>query len=142
MKILNESTKQGVKSLSTCYDFDKLNSLDDVINIIKLFESTGVNINNIYVKEFGGYEDNFLRLGYDNVEELKKVVIDFENKQIEKYEINGEYDDTKLGIGIFPDINRMLVRYQPKIKEELKNMFETKINSNADGSKINSIQHL
>ena len=143
MKILEQESKKTLNGMRTDYLFEKLNTLDDVVTIAKSFEACGIKITNILVSELGDYEDGPLNLGYPNVEALKKSIAeDFDDKIIEDYLINGEYKDTLLSALICPQINKMIVRYKPKIQEELKTMFETKINSNVDDSKINSIQHL
>jgi len=132
MRILEQENIRAYKSMRTDYIFDKLNDLDDVIDIITLFQSTGVDIKNILVSELGDWEDGPLILGYSNEAELRQSIEDFNEKRIEKYLINGEYGDTLLSASIYPEISKMSVRYQPRIKAELKKMFDELISSDSD----------
>ena len=119
-RILKEETKKSLNSIVKYYDydFDRVNVLDDVIEVVKIFESLDVNIISIFVKEFADYENGPLRLGYSSIDDLKKSIWkDFDDKIIEDFLINGVYEDIRLSVAIYSyDSNsRMMIRYFPQL---------------------------
>ena len=120
MKIINEQSRKLTRNNVSTYDFDKIDSLNDIIKIIKIIEESGVIIKGIKVSEFGDYDDGNKVIIYKDIETFKKVSSDFAGCMIDSYGIVGQIENLDIFAEIYPDINRLKIYYLPDIKEKIE----------------------
>ena len=123
MKIKSSDTRQFKENLITSYQFDKLDSVDDVIQLIGHLQNSGISIDHLIFREFGDYEDAPLVATY-RLSNIENVYDDFMDKDIETCLIAGEYGEYSVAGTVFFRENRLEMKYLPTIKNQLDEMFQ------------------
>ena len=121
MKIINSTSKKWEGNNLDYYDFDKLSSLDDVKEILQKLKKINFQLKNIYVSEFGDYEDAPMKRSYSK-EQIDSISVDYSDKIIELYKLIGTIGDMRMVATIYPEINRLEVEYSPSNYSQLQEM--------------------
>lgn len=131
MKILKTTSRTFEGNNLDYYDFDKLSSLEDVKKLLNSLEKINFSLSNVYVSEFGDYEDGPIKRTYTK-EEIDDISKDFDGKMIELYKLIGKIDDYRMVATIYPEISRLELEYSPTKYEQLQEMISEldKQNSN------------
>ena len=122
MKLIEQSTESFNGELITRFKYDHLNSPEEVLRIVDVMRSFGLNVESLTAMEFGDYDDDKKIITYLNSEKFNSLVEDFQNIGVEAYNMHGSIRQTKFVATVYPDINVFSIRYDSAFQKEVEDI--------------------
>ena len=110
MKILDTSIMDSNMIMRKIYTFDKLNTIEDIKNIMKALCSTGIDIKNIIFNYQQDHCDPKQPLKIDNCNMIDNMLPLITYDGLERIDFAIIYENQKLSGSIAPNSNQMIIQ--------------------------------